>query len=463
MSDWFAHLLATYAAQRWPSLEDDVTREAQRRVIDTVAVGVAALAEPGPVAARRYAAVVASDRGAAIWGSTLRASPETAALVNGVAMRNLDFSDSYFGIDSTHPSDLIPAAIALAETNGRSGRDVVEAIAVGYEISVAVANGFGLRRFGWDHTNVTMIGACCAFGRLLNLTVEQIEQALAITVVPHAVMLQTCFGALTMWKGYGAPDAMRQAVYACLLAQSGVQGAPEPFVGDRGFFHQMLHDDLGNREAFAGLDALIPPRRILDTHIKAWPVGYVGQSAVQAALDLAPRVPTLDEVERVDIDAFFVALDLMGSPDKWTPTTRETADHSVPFAVATALRDGRVDADSFRDELVLDPAMHAFLKERVHLAEDAAFTAAYPEAFPSRVSIRLQSGEVLVSEVTHPMGHARNPLSDEQLQDKLLDLATPNLGRARSLEVLDLLENLSELEDVGRLGELLAVEVEGDH
>lgn len=455
MTDWLAHALARYSTCEWGPLDPMTEREARRRVIDTLAVGIAALDEEGPVAARRYAAQVETVAGARIWGSALRTSVETAALVNGVAMRNLDFSDSYFGIDSTHPSDLIPGALAIAEVNGVSGRKVLEAIAIGYEVSVTIADAFGLRRHGWDHVNVTAIGACCAFGRLLRLTADQLEQALAITVVPHATMLQTCFGALTMWKGYGAPDAMRQAAYACLLAQAGVEGAPEPFVGERGFFHLMLDGRLGDRDALRPLEQLRPPKRILDTHIKAWPVGYVGQSAAEAALRLHEHVRSLDDVAAVEIDAFFVAIDLMGSADKWYPATRETADHSIPFTVATALRDGRIDPSSFHDDRVQDAVMHRFLQERVRLREDLAYTEAYPSAFPSRVTVRLHSGVAYTEEVTHPTGHAARPLSDEALQEKFMSLAEGVIGRGRAGTLLDILESLDELDTVDEVSELL--------
>lgn len=456
--DWLVTALADYALMPLDDLADEVVAESRRRLVDSLGVAMGALNEPGSVAVRRYASSSATLDGSRIWGSEIKTTPELAALTNGTAVRYLDYNDAYFSVDSTHPSDMIAGLIAVAEAAGSTGRDLVEAIALGYEVAVATADGFGARARGWDHVNGTALGACCAAGRLMRLSREQLADAIGITVVSHVAMGQTRDGDLSMWKGIAAPDAVHHAVYACRMAEAGVHGPHQPFAGRRGFINVVLGGEMVSRAAFGRVEAKELPNRILDTHIKAWPVGIVAQAAADAALLIHERLPAQDEITSVEIDVFELAVEVMGSPEKWRPRTRETADHSMPFIVATALRDGRVDVASFADDKVRSETMHQFLGDRVRMAADAELTKGYPDGFPTRVTVQTRSGRTFVEEVSHPRGHARNQLSDSGLDEKFLAQATAPLGDEAATELLTALRAIDETHGVGKIGELVVAD-----
>ena len=206
-------------------------------------------------------------RSCAIWGTSRRANAEVAALANGVLLRCHDYNDLYIGQKSWgHPSDIIAALLALAEREQTGGTDFLEALAAGYDVTLALFDTLPAASVGWDYSNLTAIGAVCAIARLMKLTPQQTGEALAIVVIPHLASDEiesgdlNRRGDLTMWKRFNAGDAMRQAVYACDLARAGVEGAVRPFEGRFGFLNK-----LG-----AGAEALGVLRENLKRPRQAW-------------------------------------------------------------------------------------------------------------------------------------------------------------------------------------------------
>lgn len=458
MSDTISQVLAAYATSVPDELDADTAHETKRRLIDTLAVALGAHQQPAPRAARRYAYAFEVADGCRIWGTPFASTPEVATLANGVAVRYFDYNDTYLSLEPLHPSDTIAGLISAAEWIGASGRQLLTAVAVAYEVGMTLCDALSVRRHGWDHVNVTSIAACCGLGRLLDLDQRTLEQALAITVVPHAAMRQTRAGELSMWKGFAAADAVRQAVYACALAASGVTGPYRPFEGEMGFVQQLLGGRVPNRQAIDRLAAARAPTRIAESYLKAWPVEYHAQSAVQAALSLHHEVKEAGAIEEVTIETFKAAYEIIAKdPEKWRPQTRETADHSLPYIVSVALLDGQVDQTSFSSKRIRDETLQAFLKDKVTLLQADDLSAGYPDGIPSRITVKSEGGSKLVREVTYPIGHARNRMTDERLEEKYRELTEPLLGEAHAGELLNRLRALEAIGDVSDLTAQLVV------
>ncbi|MBX6754054.1 MmgE/PrpD family protein [Thermorudis peleae] len=444
MSDRISRTLAEYSVAPQLAFPPEALHEAKRRILDAIGVAFGAFGAAAPRAARRYAYTLPTDdHGSAIWGTTRRVHPEAATLANGVAVRYLDFNDTYLSLEPLHPSDMIPGLVALAEWAGLDGQRLLEAIVIAYEVGVSLCDAFSLRAHGWDHVSVTAIGTACGAARLLGLTTEQAEHALAITVVPHAAMRQTRAGELSMWKGFAAADAVRHAVYSTLLAAHGVSGPFAPFLGEMGFVRQLLGGEIPNPAAIDRLAQFPAPRRICDTYIKAWPVEYHAQSAVDAALALRAEIGDPKQIAHVEIETFRAGYEIIAKdPEKWRPKTRETADHSLPYITVVALFDGKIDAESFRPERFQDPAILDFLANHVQLREDPELTAGYPEGIPNRITVTTQDGRRFSREVRYPLGHAKNPMTDQQVEQKFRHMATPLLGEDGCTRVHDIIWQL---------------------
>jgi len=415
MSDEIARMLAAYTSGiTVDRLPNETVHEVERRVLDSIGVAIAALDQDSPTAARRYAAANPGD--VTVWGTDLRAAPEAAGFANGVAVRYLDFNDTYLSREPLHPSDVIPALVALAESRAVAARELIASIAVAYEVGVTLCDAASLRAHGWDHVNYIAVAVACGAGRLLGLEPERIEHAISIAVVPHAAMRQTRAGELSMWKGAAAANSARNAIAATLLAEAGMTGPFEPFEGEMGFFRQLLGGERFDEAAFGPLRAGEPPRRILDTYVKRWPVEYHAQSAVDAALRLRDELGDPARIDTVRIDTFGASYQIIAKdPEKWDPKTRETADHSIQYIVCAALQDGAVTSRTFDLARIRRPDTLELLQGRTTVHEDAALTAGYPEGIPNRITVTTTDGATLAWEVAHPRGHARNPMTDEEI------------------------------------------------
>ncbi len=456
MSDRYSRLLAGYAAAISPdALPAETVREVKRRLLDSFGVALAGFEEPSAAAARSYATSYREPSGATIWGTSHRSNAEAAGFANGVAVRCLDFNDTYLSKEPLHPSDAIPALVALAERHGRPARDLIAAIAVAYEVSITLCDAASLRTHGWDHVNYIGIGVACGAGALLGLQPEQIEHAIAIASIPHAAMRQTRAGELSMWKGAAAANAARNAVFAVHVAASGMTGPNEPFEGEMGFVAQMLGGETFEEEIMWRLEANAPPTRILDTYIKYWPVEYHAQSAVDAALQFpAGFLGGPDDIKSVEIDTFDAAYQIIAKdPERWDPKTRETADHSLQYIVVAALLDGEVTQRTFDSERIRDPRTLDILQNRTTVREDLELTAGYPEGIPNRITVTTTSGDKRVREVRSPRGHARNPMTDEEVVAKY----KANVEGRWNTELTALVQHLVwDLEREGNFQELMS-------
>ncbi len=454
-----AEQLADYAVGlKFEDLPAPVVREVKRRVIDSVGCALGAWnAEPCAIA-RRVASAFSAGRGATLLGTRHRAPPDWAAFANGCLVRYLDYNDTYLSKEPAHPSDNIPAALAIAEAEQADGRELILAIALAYEVQCRLCDAASLRARGWDHVTYGAFSSALAAARLMRLEDARTRHAVNIAGVASAALRQSRVGELSHWKGCAFANAARHGIFAALLAREGMTGPAPIFEGDMGFEKLLTGVPLrvqaekwGNR---SNGDFML-----LRTSIKFWPAEYHAQSAIEAALKLRPQIGETAQIESVRIESHGAAVDIIGSePEKWRPTHRETADHSLPYLVAVTLADGELTGRQFTTERLADPVLSA-LVQRVKVERHEELSARYPEATGNIVTVRLRGGRALSERVDYPRGHARNPLTDAEVETKFHALADPRLGRKRADAVLAWLWRLEEAGDSAAL--LPLVELNG--
>ena len=288
----------------------------------------------------------------------------------------------------------------------------------------------------------------------MNLDLKKTRNAVNIAGVAGAAMRQARVGELSHWKGVAFATAARHGVYSALLARAGMTGPGPIFEGQMGFEKQ-LGISLGNLgEKFAvplEKDGDGPASMILRTSIKFWPAEYHSQSAIEAALFLREEIGDPATVRAMTIESHDASVDIIGSePEKWKPETRETADHSLPYITAVALIDGEVTEEQFQPERFTNPKIWKFL-ENVKVERNAELSALYPDAVANIVHADLADGRRLTRRVDYPMGHAKNPLKDSQVEEKFEVLVHPMLGRERARKILDRVWKLDEARNVNEL------------
>jgi 2-methylcitrate dehydratase len=441
-----AQRLAEYAVGlEFSHLPTPVVHEVKRRVIDSLACALGAWDAEPCVIARRVAARFPAKDGATLWGTGHRAPPDWAAFANGCLVRFLDFNDTYLSKEPAHPSDNIPAAMAVAEASAASGRDLITAIALAYEIQCRLCDTASLRARGWDHVTYVAFSSALAAARLLRLDARRTEQAVNIAGASAGSLRQSRVGELSHWKAATVAHAARRGVFAALIAAEGMTGPAPIFEGTMGF------EKLVSQAPLSALVLAPGHFMIMETSIKFWPAEYHSQSAIHAALALRKEIGDVAEIESVIVRSHDAAVDIIGSePEKWQPQSRETADHSLPYMVAAALADGEITDRQFAPERYTDSTLLA-LVQRVKIERDAELSARYPEAVANIVTVHLRDGRVLTQRMDYPLGHARNPLSDAQLEEKFHSLADPRLSSARADALLQQAWQLETLADVGAI------------
>jgi 2-methylcitrate dehydratase len=451
----------------YDDLPSAVVHEVKRRVLDSLGCALGAWNAPPCRIARQFARAVKLPNGATLWGTGHKTLPDLATFANGALVRYLDFNDTYLAKEPAHPSDNIAAVLAVGEAARASGKRVIQAIALAYEIQCRLCDAAALRPRGWDHVTYGPFSSALAAAKVMKLSTAETLHTINLAGVANIALRQTRVGDLSMWKACAFSNAARNGVFAAMLAQQGMTGPSPIFEGEKGFMKlvsgqfelQPLAGEMEQQDRVSF--------RILDTYIKHFPVEYHAQTAVESALALREELlkaegpDALTGITAIEIGSYDVAIEIIGrDPEKWRPQTRETADHSFPYCVAVALLDGKVTLRSFDAKRRTDPVLHE-LMQKVRVVPQPEFAGRYPQAMSTRLTVRTKAGRDYVKQIDYPLGHPKNRMSDHEVEDKFRLLASGRLDRARIKKVCDLVWKLDQLKDISLLMPLLRVNGRG--
>lgn len=411
------------------TLDEQILHECRLRLIDAASCAIAASREPFCEGIRGFAGRYAGPQTARLWISGQPTSVEMAAFANGTATRYLDFSDTYMSLNAGHPSDMIGALVATAEALGRDGAALTAAMVVAYELYCGLCDAVALRDHGVDQATCAAVGTAAGVGRLLGLDEAQLGEAISLGLAPNVHLYNVRKGTLSEWKGSAGPNGARNGVFAALLAAEGVSGPTAVVEGAGGLF------DVAGRFDWQVGERAAP--RIADTHLKLHPVCYHAQSGIDAILALRGQVEPGD-IEAIEVETYDAAFDMVaGDAQRWAPTTRETADHSLPFTAAVALMDGRLSGATYAPARLTDPATLALVR-KVQVRRAPDITAQFPGKLPLRMAIRTRSGRVVTHAQDWPKGHAMNRATDAEVEAKFIAAYEEwrGAGARRALDVL---------------------------
>lgn len=448
LAQWFAEKAQV---ANFESLGPKTVHEVKRRILDSIGCALGAWkSRPGKVA-RQVAEGVPVPNGAGLFGSKHRTTPDLAAFANGALVRYLDFNDTYLSKEPAHPSDNIPAALAVGQAAGANTKQMITAIALGYELQCRCCDAASLRKHGWDHVYYGALSTALLGSKLYGLNAEQTVHALGLAGVCNFATRQTRTGQISDWKACAFSNAARNGVFAANLARLGMTGPNEIFEGPKGLF-KMVTGPFEPKWSSGPDDWMI-----LRTYIKFWPAEYHSQSAIDACLQLRPQVGDVSKIESIVVESFEAAVSIIGSePEKWRPTSRETADHSMGFCMACALLDGDVTRATFSDAKIRDPKVLGLL-DRIKIVETADCNAGYPDGIPNNIIIKTTDGRTVSKKVTYPRGHAGNPMTDDEVVAKFNRQADGIVGSATAQRIVEQCMNFEKLADVTALLEFETV------
>ena len=446
-------LAAWVLAMQARDLSQAPVLQAKLLLLDTIGCGFAALDEQS---ARALLAVVEASGGApqcTIIGRARRTSAANAVLANGALVRILDFNDyvnAKGGDLGGHPSDNIPVALAAGELSGTSGREVVAAVVLGYEI-FGRCKELMERDSAWDGVTVSGLAAPAMAGRLMGLDHGRLAHAIALSAARAATSTAVRFGDISAAKSIANALVAQNGMQAALLAERGITGPLDLFENPRGMREVFCKGD-----AATALIAPLPAESyIMAANVKAFPCLATGQSVVAAGVEMHRRLRgAVDRLTGLRL----IIPDTPGlrrqkdDPGRIKPASREAADHSFNFLAAVALIDGEFGLAQFEGERWNDPKVCA-LMARLEIVNDSAWNRRAPDSYPCSLEVLTEDGREEMVEVPYPPGFSRGRLEAETVIKKFGALTAPHLAqRARDL----IIEAVMALDESASCAELMA-------
>jgi 2-methylcitrate dehydratase len=450
MSQWAAGL-------RYEDLSQDAVYQAKRFLLDSVGCALGGYQQHDVKIALEVLDEIAGRGPATVIGTGKRVDAVSASLANALMIRCMDYNDIYWKQDPSHPSDIFPAAIAGCERSKSNGKELIVGLVLGHEFEMRFCEAAfpGIRERGWHHATLTAFVSPIVAGRALHLPWEQIQHAIGISASRQATLGAVTAGKLTMMKNTVDPMATQSGMLAALLAEKGYSGPEHVVDGKEGLTHcfgpdwklNLLIDDLG--EGW----------RITQCGMKFFPTEALTHAPISAVLDLVKENDLQpDQVTKIQIRSLARAADILSDPSKYDPHTKETADHSLPYVIAAALAERQVTPVQFTMEKIMDPTIRAQLK-KVEVVADPEIEKVFPALQRVIVNISTTDGRTLTKQLDYPKGDPRNPLSDQEIEEKFSALAEGVMSEKAQKKLKDAIWNLEKAGSVTKLMALMKADV----
>lgn len=461
-----AYIMAKMATERI-EMSKEVEDMIINRIIDNASVAISAINRLPVSNARLQALAHPTQKGATVFGmpNNLTFSPEWATWANGTAVRELDYHDTFLAADYSHPADNIPALLAVAQTKGNSGEDLLYALATSYEIQVNLVKGICLHEFKKDHIAHLGVSVAGGLGTLLKLDVDTIFQAMNQAVHVTFSTRQSRKGEISSWKAYAPAFAGKMGIESVDRAMRGEKGPSPIYEGEDSVISWML----GGKNA--SYDVTLPEegeekRAILETYTKEHSAEYQSQALIDLAFDLRKQISDFNEIEKIIIHTshhtHYVIGTGAGDPQKMDPNaSRETLDHSIMYIFAVALEDGKWHhVDSYSKERANRPSTVA-LWHKVSTVEDDKWTKRYHssdpklKAFGAKIQIFMKNGDIVEGEKAVANAHilGARPFMRNEYINKFKTLTDGLITAEESERFLTVVQNLKNLK-AGELAQL---------
>ena len=453
MAETITAKMAQWAAGvKFDNIGDRAVHEARRYLLDSLGCAFGGYRQEDAEIALEVLDEIGGKGTSTIIGTGKKSDPVTAALANALMVRIMDYNDIYWQQDPSHPSDIIPAAMACGERAKKNGKELVVGIILGYEFECRMCEAAfpGVRERGWHHATLTAFVSPIVAGRMLGLPWEKIQHAIGISASRHATLGAVTAGKLTMMKNTVDPMATQSGVMAALLAEKGYTGPEHVIDGKEGLVKvfgpewklNVLTDGLG--ESW----------RIERCGMKAFPTEALTHTPISAVLDivigsdLAP-----EQIAKVHIRSLARAADILADPSKYDPRSKETADHSLPYVIAAAIVDRQVTPAQFEPEKIMNPRIREQLR-KIEVVADLEIEKVFPKLQRVIVKVKTTDGREFEKQLDFPKGDPRNPLSDREIEEKFDALAAPVLSDDRRRRVKDAVWKLEKLSSITELMDL---------
>ena len=442
---------------KYEDLPQEAVGIAKKFIIDSIGVGIAGSSVPGNAGIIDLVKEWGGKKESTIIVYGLQVPAPEAAFANSIFIHSNDFDDTDDRIATHTYVTALPAALAVAEKMGSSGKELITAVILGVDLTCRLALAPSLFH-GWHNTaTVGIFGAAAAAGKTLGLNQVQMANTLGIAYSQAAGNRQGRLdGALT--KRLQPPFSTKAGVISAILAQKGVTGARNVIQGEWGFF-RLYHDYSREYEpdkwAEALKDGLGTRFEVVNLGAKPYPCVRVAHAPIDGALELAIKHNIKPEdVDEVTIYTNERVLGTAGGPFVIRTDPLVDAQFSIPYTVAVALTRKKVTLDDFQEKSIRNPKL-AKLADRVKVVIDPEFKDSRSVVGPIKIRIKMRDGKELSNRVELAKGHPQNPMTEFELSKKFKDCVKHSAKPISEQNIEQLLIMLGELEKVDNIGKVV--------
>jgi len=451
-------------------LNNDSIEMVINRIIDNASVAIASLNRNPVISAREMAKSHLRKNGATIFGisSKIKFDCEWAAWVNGTAVRELDFHDTFLAADYSHPGDNIPPLLAVAQQLNKSGLDLLRGIITAYEVQVNLVKGICLHKHKIDHIAHLGPSVAAGIGSMLKLSTEKIYQAIQQALHVTISTRQSRKGEISSWKAYAPAHAGKLAIEAVDRTMRG-EGAPSPiYEGEDSVIARIL--DGKNAKYIIPLPKKNEQKKaILETYTKEYSAEYQAQALIDIAKNLNKKIPNLNNIKKIDIYTSHHTHNVIGTgandPQKMDPNaSRETLDHSIMYIFAVALEDANWHHVKSYTKSRANKKSTIKIWHSIKTHEDKKWTRKYHDpnpkkkSFGAKVIITMKNGKRISEELeradAHPYGS--RPFKRSNYINKFKILTENIISQKESLRFIKTIQNLKKL----KKGQLTKLNIE---
>ena len=435
-----AKFVATHPSKGW---SDAVDHEAHRTFLNWLGCAVGAAQHEAADAALAAVALLQPAAQASVLGRNDKVDMASAALVNGITSHTFDFDDTHLKT-IIHPAGPVASAVlALAEHTKATGRELIDALVIGIDVSCRVGNAMYPDHYdrGWHITGSTgTLGAAAACARLLKLDVQQTAMALGIAA-SQPVGMREQFG--TMTKPFHPGGAARAGLMSALLASRGFTASPKALEAPRG-----MMQTVSTKNTWDEITGELGQRfEISFNTYKPFACGIVIHPSIDACAQLRAQGVTPDQVERIELKVHSLVLELTGKKE---PQDGLQAKFSVYHGCAAGLMFGYAAENEFSDEVVTREDMVALRRKVVATVDDSIAEAS------ADVTAVLKDDRRVHVFVEHAIGSLQNPMPDANLEAKFHGLSDPILGAAQTSDLIKACWAIGEAGSVAEVVKLAA-------
>ena len=439
---------------QYDQIPEASVKEAKRFLLDSIGCALAAVDHEDMRQAYSYIQALGGHEQATIMGHGTRTNMANAALMNSLLVRAMDYNDIYWEQDPAHPSDIIPAAMSTAEYKGLSGKELLVGILIAYELELRLCHAAtpGVREVGWHHASLTQMVSPFVAARMLGLNEDQTVAAAGISASSHFTLGGVVAGHLTNMKNTADPMATEAGVRAAMLASTNYTGPVEVFEGKEGIFHVISNVKWSKEAMLSGLGEEF---MITQCGYKAFPTEALTHQPITAVMELMEENGVdPHNVEEVVVETTARGADILSDPSKYKPTTKETADHSLPYCIAVAVTKGNVLPSDFEPDALKDAFVWEMLG-RIKVIANAEIDGMFPGTKRAIVHITTKDQKKFTKQEDFAKGRPQRPLTDDELIAKYKANARVTVSDKRLNEIVDATWNLEQFSNISDYMKLL--------